>query len=55
MKKEHKAIIEFKQWPRIGNRQDALELLGLLVSVDSIKNVSYALEALKDAMEREVI
>jgi hypothetical protein len=47
--------LHFKEPPRIANRSDALELLDLLIKADDIQDDVYALEALKDAIEREVI
>jgi hypothetical protein len=41
--------------PRIANRSDALELLDILINTDGVENLSIALQALRDAIEREVI
>jgi hypothetical protein len=47
--------VRFEEQPRIGNRSDALELLDVLIKADFTENLFYALEALKDAIEREII
>jgi hypothetical protein len=41
--------------PRIANRSDALELLDVLIKADGVENPSIALEALRDAIAREII
>jgi hypothetical protein len=41
--------------PRIANRSDALELLDILIKADGVEDDFIALEALKDAIEREII
>jgi hypothetical protein len=41
--------------PRIGNRSDALELLDTLIRADGVENDFIALQALRDAIEREII
>jgi hypothetical protein len=55
MKIEKISGIRFEYPPRIGNRTDALELLGILMEAAFIENLDLALEALKDAIEREII
>jgi len=47
--------IRFEEQPRIGNRSDALELLDALIEADFTENIFLALEALKNAIEREII
>jgi hypothetical protein len=47
--------VKFTEPPRIANRSDALELLDILIKADGVENESYALRALKDAIEREII
>jgi hypothetical protein len=47
--------IEFTEPPRIENRSDALELLDDLIRADYTLNEEIALEALRDAIAREVI
>jgi hypothetical protein len=47
--------VTFTEQPRIGNRSDALEVLETLINVPSVQNESYALRALKDAIERFII
>jgi hypothetical protein len=47
--------VKFDEPPRIGNRSDALELLDILIKADSVEGETYALEALRDAIEREII
>lgn len=47
--------VTFTEQPRIGNRNDALELLETLINADSVQNESYALRAIKDAIERFII
>jgi hypothetical protein len=41
--------------PRIANRSDALELPDSLLAAESVRGLDIALEALKDAIEREVL
>jgi hypothetical protein len=41
--------------PRITNRSDALELLDLLIKADGVEDDFIALQALRDAIEREII
>jgi hypothetical protein len=41
--------------PRIANRSDALELLDTLIEADGVEDDFIALQALKDAIEREII
>jgi hypothetical protein len=50
-----KQRIEFKEVPRIGNRSDALELLDSLLRAECIMGLHLALEALRDAIRREVV
>ena len=47
--------IRFEYEPRIENRKDALKLLDVLIKAAFVENVFYPLEALKDAIKREVI
>jgi hypothetical protein len=52
--------METPEVPRIGNRNDALELLDRLIEiamtgVETGKALTLGLEALKDVIEREVI
>jgi hypothetical protein len=49
--------LKFEEPPRIANRTDALELLDILINAndEDVIGVDYALEALKDAIEREVV
>jgi hypothetical protein len=47
--------VRFEDTPRIANRSDALELLDTLIKADFVENLSLALDALKDAIEREII
>jgi hypothetical protein len=41
--------------PRIANRSDALELLDILIRADGVEDDFIALQALRDAIEREII
>ena len=47
--------VRFEERPRIANRSDALELLDVLIAASFVENIFYALEALKDAIAREII
>jgi hypothetical protein len=47
--------IRFEYRPRIDNRKDAVKLLEAMIKAAFFENVDYALEALKDAIEREII
>ena len=47
--------LEFTEQPRIGHREDALELLDRLIEAESVIGMSYALEALRDAIDRWII
>jgi hypothetical protein len=47
--------IEFRAPPYIGNRSDALELLDRLLQAESVMGMDKALEALRDAIWREVV
>jgi hypothetical protein len=47
--------VRFDGTPRIANRSDALELLDTMIKADFVENLSLALDALKDAIEREII
>jgi hypothetical protein len=55
MKTQKITGVRFEEQPRIGNRSDALELLDILIEASFVENIFYALEALKDAIQREVI
>ena len=45
----------FTEQPRIGHREDALALLDQLLEADSVIGQKFALEALRDAIERWII
>ena len=45
----------FTEQPRIGHRGDALELLDQLLEAEHVIGEKFALEALKDAIERWII
>jgi len=47
--------IRFEHSPRIENRKDAIKLLETMIKSDFFENVDFALEALKDAIQREII
>lgn len=47
--------VKFTEPPRIGNRCDALELLDTLIKADDVIGDRYALEALKNAIERGIV
>jgi len=55
MKTEKIDGVRFEEQPRIANRSDALELLDVLIEASFVENIFFALEALKDAIEREII
>jgi hypothetical protein len=55
MKTERIAGVRFEEQPRIANRSDALELLDILIKASFVENIFFALDALKDAIEREII
>jgi hypothetical protein len=55
MKTKESLEVEFTEPPRIASRTDALELLDILLKADFVRNDFYALQALKDAIEREII
>jgi len=55
MKMEKITGVRFEEQPSIGKRSDALELLDVLIEADFTENIFLALEALKDAIEREII
>ena len=54
MKTEKIDGVRFEERPRIGNRSDALELLDVLIAASFGENIFFALEALKDAIKREI-
>jgi hypothetical protein len=45
--------MEDEDLPRIGNRSDALELLAVLV--EDMERIHLTIEAIQDAIEREII
>ena len=47
--------LSFAEPPHIGNRSDALELLDALIAAETAEGTNFALEALKDAIERSII
>jgi hypothetical protein len=55
LKTERLTGVRFEEHPAIANRTDALELLDVLREADFTENVFYALDALKNAIERETI
>jgi hypothetical protein len=55
MEAKENLIVDFTEPPRIANRSDALELLDILIEADGVENYFYALQALRDAIEREII
>jgi hypothetical protein len=55
MKLEKTTGVRFEEQPRIANRSDALELLDILIKASFVENLFFALDALKDAIEREII
>jgi hypothetical protein len=55
METKENLIVKFIEPPRIANRSDAIELLDMLIRADGIEDDFYALQALKDAIEREII
>jgi hypothetical protein len=55
METKENLTVKFTEPPRIANRSDALELLDVLIRADGVEAEEYALEALRDAIEREII
>jgi hypothetical protein len=55
MKINKKVYVDFDEPPTIRNRSDALELLDLLLEAEGASGANYALEALRVALEREII
>jgi hypothetical protein len=55
MKPEKTTGVRFEERPRIANRSDALELLDILITASFVENLFFALDALRDALEREII
>jgi hypothetical protein len=57
MEQKTNTVVKFSadEPPRIANRSDALELLDILISADGVEDDVIALQALRDAVEREVI
>jgi len=47
--------VYFYEQPWIGHRDDAIALLDVLLEADGIQGYNYALEALRDAIERYII
>jgi hypothetical protein len=45
----------FYEPPRIGSRSDAIALLDELTGAEGVKDIDFALKALRDAVAREVI
>jgi len=46
--------IEFDGPPKIESRKDAINMLDLLTKAEGVANESYALKAIKDAIEKGV-
>jgi len=46
--------VEFDKPPEIKSRKDAIKILNLLIKAYGVTNESYALEAIKDAIEKGV-
>jgi hypothetical protein len=55
MKIETVKGIRFEENPQIADRAAALELLAVLIKAAFVENIFYPLEALKNAIEKEVI
>jgi hypothetical protein len=57
MERKTNTVVKFSadELPRIANRSDALELLDVLIEADCVVGDDYALTALRDAIEREII
>ena len=47
--------IRFEEQPRIANRTDAIKLLDKMMEAHFFENIDMALEALKDAIQQEII
>ena len=45
----------FTELPRIGHREDALDLLDQLLDAEHVIGERFALEALRDAIERGIV
>jgi hypothetical protein len=57
MEQKTNLVVKFSadEPPRIANRSDALELLDVLINADGVEDDFIALQALRDAIEREII
>jgi hypothetical protein len=57
MEQKTNTVVKFSvnEPPRIANRSDALDLLDILINADGVEDDFIALQALRDAVEREVI
>jgi hypothetical protein len=47
--------VYFDEPPRIGNRTDALGLLDVLLTAETVKDLDVPIKALIDAIEREIV
>ena len=47
--------LHFKEPPRIGHRDDAIDLLQQLLEAESVMGLEIALEALLDAVQRGIV
>jgi hypothetical protein len=57
MEQKTNTVVKFSadKPPRIANRSDALDLLDILINADGVEDDFIALQALRDAIEREII
>jgi hypothetical protein len=55
MKIKEDLDVKFTDPPRIANRYDTLELLDVLIKADGVVNGFIALQALRDAVEQEIV
>jgi hypothetical protein len=57
MERKTNTVVKFSadEPPHIANRSDALELPDVLISADGVEDDFIALQALRDAIEREII
>jgi hypothetical protein len=57
MEQRTNLVVKFStdESPRIAKRSDAIELLDLLIKADGVEDDFIAPQALRDALEREII
>jgi hypothetical protein len=47
--------VRFDERPPVHDRRDAMELLDILIEADFTENLFFAMEALRDAIERKAV